>query len=335
MGAEPAALRVEEREERLVHAARVGEALLDVERHRALQEGDQLGGDVRPEELDRGVLAGLHAPERLERGRRGEGVHPRQHLVEHRAEGEEVAPRVDLSARRVLRAHVAVLALEALAPRVVAGAASLAPRLDRAARLRDPEVGHLHLALERDEDVLRGHVAMDDVQRLVLLVAAAMRVVEALRDLGRDVDRHLDRDLELAAAAAREDRREVEPVHVLHRHVIGIGRRHAAGHGPGREAKIEHLHHVRVREPHRELRLVDEHRDELVRLGELREDALDDDDLLEALDAVALGLEDLGHPALAEPLEEAVAPERRVHEGRKLAPSCAGSASIECRAAAQ
>ena len=68
-----------------------------------------------------------------------------------------------------------------------------------------------------------------------------------------------------------------------------------------------------MREAHRELRLVDEHLDELIALGELREDALDDDDLLEALDAVALGLEDLGHAALAETFEKAIAPEGRIH----------------------
>jgi hypothetical protein len=40
---------------------------------------------------------------------------------------------------------------------------------------------------------------------------------------------------------------------------------------------------------------------------------LDDEDLLEALDAEALRLEDLGHPALAQALEEPVASEGLVH----------------------
>ena len=236
------------------------------------------------------------------------GLTPATHLVEHDAEREEIAPRVDLVARGVLRAHVAVLALEPDAPGVFDRA-----RLERAACLRDAEVGHLHFALERQENVLRRHIEVNDVERHVRLVAAPMRVVEALRDLGRDVDRHLDRELLLRAPAPREERREVEPADVLHRHVVGIGRRHAALHRAGREAEIEDLHDVRVREANGELRLVDEHLHELVRLRELRKDALDDDDFFEALDAVALGLEDLGHAALAEPLEEAVAPERRVH----------------------
>src|SRR5262249_42369092 len=53
-----------------------------------------------------------------------------------------------------------------------------------------------------------------------------------------------------------------------------------------------------------------------------REDALDDDDLLETLDAVALRFEDLGHASLTEALEQSITSERRVHvpkPGRTLA----------------
>ena len=119
---------------------------------------------------------------------------------------------------------------------------------------------------------------------------------------------------QLLAPAAREERGEVEPVHVLHRHVVGVGGACAPPSSvPGRDAEVEHLHDVRVRQAHRELRLVDEHVDELLAAGELRQDALDDEDLLEALDAEALGLEDLGHAALAEALEQSIAAECGVH----------------------
>jgi hypothetical protein len=60
-------------------------------------------------------------------------------------------------------------------------------------------------------------------------------------------------------------------------------------------------------------------------LSTLPEDAsiegLDDDDFLEALDAVALGLEHLGHAPLSEALEQAVSSESRVHETRPKAAS--------------
>jgi hypothetical protein len=295
---EAPALRVEEGEQRLVHAAGVGEAIGLLRRHRRLEERNELRRDIRPQELDGRILHHRHATQRLERGRRAEGVHAREHLVEHGAEREEVTASVDGLALRVLRAHVSELALELTRARVLD-----AGRLEHAHRLRDAEVGHLHLALEREEDVLRRDVEVNDVERLVLLVAAAMRVVEALRYFGRDVHRHLDGDLHLLATTPREERREVEPADVLHRHVVGVGGGHPSDHRAGGESEIEDLHDVRVREAHGELRLVDEHLDELLALGERREDALDDDDLLEAFDAIALGLEDLGHAALAEPLE--------------------------------
>ena len=57
----------------------------------------------------------------------------------------------------------------------------------------------------------------------------------------------------------------------------------------------------------REARLVEEHRDELLLLGEVRQDALDRDLLLEALEARALGAEHLGHAARRELLDDAVA----------------------------
>ena len=62
------------------------------------------------------------------------------------------------------------------------------PCVEHAARLGDAEVGDLHLALERQQDVLGRHVAVDDAQRPHLVVAASVRVVEPFRDLGRDVD---------------------------------------------------------------------------------------------------------------------------------------------------
>ena len=107
-----AALRIQEREERLVHAPGVGVAIRRLLGHRGLEDRHELGRRVGPEELDRRVLARLHAPHRLERGRRAERVHARDALVEHGAEREEIAPRVDAVAARLLRAHVTELSLQ-------------------------------------------------------------------------------------------------------------------------------------------------------------------------------------------------------------------------------
>ena len=58
-----------------------------------------------------------------------------------------------------------------------------------------------------------------------------------------------------------------------------------------------------------ELRLVGEHRHELVVVGEMREDLLDRDDLLEALDAGEPRLRELGHSARRDALQDLVLPE--------------------------
>ncbi len=55
-----------------------------------------------------------------------------------------------------------------------------------------------------------------------------------------------------------------------------------------------------------ELRLVDEHGDEVGVVGEVRQDLLDRDRLLEALDAPHARLPDLGHAADGDPLEQRV-----------------------------
>ena len=79
---------------------------------------------------------------------------PGEDLPEDDPERVEVAPPVDVLAARLLGRHVAELALED------------ALLLGEEARARDAEVGDLHRALEREEDVLRAHVAVDDVERL-------------------------------------------------------------------------------------------------------------------------------------------------------------------------
>ena len=71
-------------------------------------------------------------------------------------------------------------------------------------------------------------------------------------------------------------------------------------------AELEDLADVGVVQLAADLRLIDEHLDEVGVLGHRRQDALDGEDLLEALDAEGLGLEDLGHAADADALEQEV-----------------------------
>jgi hypothetical protein len=75
-------------------------------------------------------------------------------------------------------------------------------------------------------------------------------------------------------------------------------------------AELEDLTDVRVRELPGDLRLVDEHLDEVAVLAHRRQDPLDRDDLLEAFDAIRLGFEDLRHAADADAIEQQVFAER-------------------------
>jgi hypothetical protein len=113
-----------------------------------------------------------------------------------------------------------------------------------------------------------------------------------------------------------EHRGEVDPVHVLHGDVVA-GRTALRGVDP---TEVEDLDDVGVRQPHRELRLLHEHVHELFVGRELGHDALDDQNLLEAFDAKALGLVDVGHASPTELLQQSVAPKGALGVGGVVPP---------------
>ena len=58
-------------------------------------------------------------------------------------------------------------------------------------RVRDlgnPEIEHLHVSVERDEDILRRHVAMDDAQRPPREVRQLVGVMQAFQGLDEDAE---------------------------------------------------------------------------------------------------------------------------------------------------
>ena len=270
---------------------RVLVAVVDVLRERLEHDALELVGDLavvgrRREDLDvADLLEGREVALADEQALAGE------QLVEDDAAAEHVAAAVDRQAADLLGRHVAELALEDAR----LGLAALASGLG------DAEVDDLDLALERHQDVLRGHVAVDERQLAPGLVALVVRVVEALAHLHDHEARLRDGHRLAAVAAAVEDAAEVTAVDVLEGDVVaGVD-----------DAEIEDLGDVRVVQLDGELRLLDEHADELFVLRDVREDPLDRDQPLEALDAKGLGPEHLGHAADVDPLEQVVLAERR------------------------
>ena len=113
----------------------------------------------------------------------GEWWLARQHLVEHAAEGVEVASPVHLPvSRSLLRAHVG--RRPEREPRVGESVGSGA-----AHGSRDPEVRHQGVAA-LEEYVLRLDVAVDH--------AARVRIAQGVRHLARDAERLVERELLLA-----------------------------------------------------------------------------------------------------------------------------------------
>ena len=123
-----------------------------------------------------------------------------------------------------------------------------------------------------------------------------MRVVEPLADLHDDVAGLGDRHRLPELLGSLEDGPEVPAGDVLESDVKAVLL----------VTQVVDLGDVAVVELDGDLRLVLEHRDELVVLGDVREDALDRDRALEALDPILLGLVDLGHAADAHALEQQV-----------------------------
>ncbi len=133
-------------------------------------------------------------------------------------------------------------------------------------------------------------------EAISVVVGDLVRVAEAAAGLDADVDRFLHREATALLAEPLDDRLEVRPVDELHDDEVGVVRR----------ADVEDGDDVRVVEAGAEAGLVEEHRDEVRVLREVRQDALDRDLLLEALDALGFALEHLRHAAGLEAVHDAV-----------------------------
>jgi hypothetical protein len=137
---------------------------------------------------------------------------------------------------------------------------------------------------------------VDHAHELALFVAGIVRRVQALARLDDDPgdDPHVEH-----LPGLREPRhhaRERDAVEVLH------------GDEPraGDLAVRVHVADVLVVEPAREVRLVAEHRDEVIILGEVRQDALQDDDVVALRRSARAREKDLGHPARRELRDELI-----------------------------
>ena len=165
-------------------------------------------------------------------------------------------------------------------------------------RLGDAEIDDLHLPVVRDEKVMWAHVAVNDLERPAVQVPEVVRVVEPREGVRGDPCELRMRE---KMAVANHDLHH--PMQRLTLEVL-----HREEERAGIDADLIRVHHVRMIEAHRETRLVEEHRCEVL-LGCPR--ALEDDELLRIERTLRQRQIDVGHAAGAEALERRVAAELR------------------------
>jgi hypothetical protein len=180
---------------------------------------------------------------------------PRHELPEHDRRGVDVRLAIDLLPRELLGRHV----------RELAGDAPFVGGLDPADDVGDAEVEHPRDTVGADQDVLRRNVAMNDGEWLTARVLALVRRVEPVERARHHRRDDLRRDARAERRVAADELRERFALHVVHDDEELALHRH----------DVERLHDVGVPKARREARFVEEHRDELGVLRELRVEALD------------------------------------------------------------
>ena len=168
--------------ERRRHVARRLKALVRILGQRAHHDFFELGGQLAHVGAGRLDEACAHGLEQLLPFGRAVQRAGREQLVKNYAERVNVGAPRDAFAARLLGRHVRGLALE--------HARLLAEQVGRG----DAEIGDFHRAVEAQQDVLRRHVAVHDVDRLAGFVLALVRVVQPLGHLGDDVSCHVGRN---------------------------------------------------------------------------------------------------------------------------------------------
>ena len=217
-------------------------------------------------------------------------------LPQGHAHREQIAAAVGL-APHLLGGHVADLALE--------DARLGSCRVD--GRLGDTEIDNFYLARVRQKNVVRRDVAMDDPERRPVVIRELVRVVQAAQCIGNDPGPHDRRD-HLAALRRAEHFVERLAFEILHRDEV-------------RALVLAHLigvHDVRMREPRRKPRLIEEHREHGRLVRHQRAHALQHDELVELHRPAQEGQVDLGHSSAAELGEKLILAESQRPRGKPL-----------------
>ena len=164
----------------------------------------------------------------------GEALPEHHRHREHVALDRAHAPLVDALGREVRE-----LALDLVGAR----------RLDAILGLGDAEVGEQTLAVATQQNVVGRHVAVNDVQRLAVVVLQIVRGLQARQRVEHDAHRHANVDRATDGRQLAPQLGQGRPLDVIH-----DDERHAAV-----EPELAHLHDVGVLDGRGQARLVDQH----------------------------------------------------------------------------
>ena len=142
---------------------------------------------------------------------------------------------------------------------------------------------------------------MDEVHGLAVAVLGVVSVVERVEHLHRHEHANGDGQAHVLLGRGAEQGQAVEAVDEFERDEILAAFL----------AEIRYLNDLGMDELRGQLGLVDEHRDEGLVRRQIGQDALDDEQLLEAMGRENLRLEDLRHSPSCEALDQGVAPKLR------------------------
>ena len=157
----------------------------------------------------------------------------------------------------------------------------------------------LHFASKAQEDVLRGDIAVDDPNRLALLISMSVRMVEPAAHLGNDIGGKTDR---------KDTTRPPERIeHVLG--VVALDVFHHDDMGPIDTAEIERLNDVPVAQRDRELCLAEEHGVETLVSSVMWMHPLDGNQLFEPCGALSPSEIHLRHAARGQAPKERIGSE--------------------------
>ena len=220
-----------------------GEALVEVAGERLRADLVERARDLRVDAPERGDGLVEESVQRLSLGLGLEEPPAGEHFPQADAHREHVRAAVDFLGPSLLGRHVRDLALELARPghREARGGPG------------DAEIRDAGDAVDADQDVVRRHVAVHDLERPPLVVGPFVSGVEPGERVEHDAHGHAGRDGLLLLRGAVEEVPGRVPLDVLHDEVVAsVGR-----------ADLEDGDDVGVMDPRRQARFVEEHLDEL------------------------------------------------------------------------